>query len=447
MALGSQTDKPPNILVLFPDQLRAQALSVYGETNIQTRVFDRLIGESVQFEKAYAANPVCAPSRASLLTGLYPPIHGVTENGTRLPEGTPTLASQLAGKGYRTGYIGKWHLDGNTKPGFVPIPRRHGFQWWAAYNSGHRYRHAVYFRDNPEPIYPTPNDRFEPELQVDLAFEFLDHTQANEQPWFLMMSFGPPHPPGSTPIQDWSVDIPQRWLDAIDPTQLSFHPNVPQNIREGVRPRKGAKKDPGARHHLHGYYASILALEHAIDRLLQGLKTRGLDTTTLVVLASDHGELGGSHGQFKKGMPYEEALRVPLSFRWTGHLQPNIVRSPTSLIDVAPTLAAIGGSPFERHQGVNLQETLYTGNGTRHDGVVALGRVGRPDEWTALRDERYLYAEFDGARPRKRWLFDNHTDPFQLNNLIGAPELRTIERTMAKELRKRKRKIKKGNRA
>jgi len=444
IALGRSRPDRPNILLIFPDQLRAQALSMYGESNIQTPVFDALLRDSVQFERTYAANPVCAPSRASLLTGLYPTEHQVTENGDRLPNGTPTLATQLQGAGYRTGYIGKWHLDGNTKPGFVPLSRRHGFGWWAAYNSGHRYRHATYFRDDPEPIHPTPIDRFEPEMQVDLAFEFFDQPKPSPKPWFLMMSFGPPHPPGSTPIQDWGVDIPRKWLAAIDPNDITFNPNVPKGVQEPYGNKKGNKASPGARHHLHGYYAAVLALQHAIERLLGGLKERGLDNDTLVVLASDHGEMGGAHGQFKKGMPYEEALRVPLCFRWPGTLKPRSIRAPTSLVDVAPTLASIAGAPFARHQGYDLRETLYTGEAVRKGGVLALGRVGRSDEWAALRGPRYLYAEFGKQRPKTTWLFDNQSDPFQLHNLAGQPDSQATQRRLARELKRHQRANKRG---
>jgi len=444
MALGQRRSTKPNILLIFPDQLRAQALSLYGETNIDTPVFDALLRESVHFERTYAANPVCAPSRASLLTGLYPTAHQVNENGDRLPEGTHTLATQLQRAGYHTGYIGKWHLDGNDKPGFVPPSRRHGFEWWAAYNSGHKYRNAVYFRDKPEALYPTPVDRFEPELQVDLAFEFLEQAHERTDPWFLMMSFGPPHPPGSTPIKDWGLDIPQRWLEAVNPAQLSFNPNVPKGIHEPYTNKKGNLSYPGARHHLHGYYAAVLALQHAIERLLKGLHDRGLDGETLVVLASDHGEMGGAHGQFKKGMPYEEALRVPLCFRWPGHLQPRSIRAPTSLVDVAPTLASLAGAPFEQHQGFDLCETLYSGEVVRKGGVLALGRVGRPDEWAAIRGPRYLYAEFEDQRPKTRWLFDNQSDPFQLHNLAGDPATRATQRRLARELKKRRRAVKRG---
>ncbi|NCG18026.1 MAG: sulfatase-like hydrolase/transferase [Rhodobacterales bacterium] len=437
----ARSAKRPNILLIFPDQLRAMALSVYGEKNIQTSTFDKLVRASCHFNRAYTADPVCAPARASLLTGLYPTRHGLLENGERLDPKIPTVSSRLSDAGYDTGYIGKWHLDDNTIPGFVPPSRRHGFKHWRAYNSGHHWRHSVYFADNDTPLKPSPANTFEPFYQTDLALDFIG--QRREAPWFLMMAYGPPHPPGRPPVRDWSVDIPSRYLVQVDPKAIRFNPNVP---RWAQSPNRGAKgKDdqhPGARKYLHGYYASVLGLQDAVTRLLDGLDASGQANNTLVVLASDHGEMGGAHGQFKNGQPFEEALRVPLSFRWPGVISTRKIEVPVSLVDVSPTLLSIAGAtPLSSH-GQDLSGTLMNGAEPARKSVVCVGRQGKRDKWTAIRGPRFTYAEQQSPDGMQKILYDNAEDPWQQENVAGKRSYKKERNRLAARLRAEHRRIK-----
>jgi arylsulfatase A-like enzyme len=125
----------PNILLILPDQMRGSAMGCAGNREVRTPHIDRLAAEGMRFERAYANVPVCCPARAILLTGTYPHVNGMVANDLRLREEQVTLAEILAEAGYRTGFVGKWHLDGGPRdPGFVPPgPRRQGFAFWAAY--------------------------------------------------------------------------------------------------------------------------------------------------------------------------------------------------------------------------------------------------------------------------------------------------------------------------
>ncbi|MFT4628332.1 MAG: arylsulfatase A-like enzyme [Myxococcota bacterium] len=432
----------PNILFLFCDQLRAMSLSLYGESNIRTPVFDELLRSGTHFTKAYAADPVCAPSRASVLTGLYPTAHGVAENGDRLAVELPSMADKLGAAGYRTGYIGKWHLDNNEKPGFVPPKRRHGFRWWRAYNSGHHWRRSVFFADDDDtPRRPSPPDRFEPAYQVDHALEFMKG--GGDKPWFLMMSFGPPHPPGTTPIADWAKDLPDGILDRVDADRLRFPPNVPEWIQKANRGKNGkGDADPGARHHMHGYYASILALEDEVGRLLEGLRGMGLAKDTLIVLSADHGEMGGSHGHYKKGQPYEEALRVPLGFTWPGVVGRRAIEAPVSGVDIAPTLIGLIDGPGMKKHGLDLTPTLLTGREPDRPSVLSSSNLGKRDQWFALRGPRYTYVEQGLGSDKRVILWDNTDDPGQEQNLASDKSVRGIRNRMAirmKQERKRTR--------
>jgi arylsulfatase A-like enzyme len=432
----------PNVLLLFPDQLRAASLSCYGETNIQTSVFDSLVKGGAHCPLTTVTNPVCGPSRSSILTGLFPTATGVRNNGDRLPVDIPTVAKSLRASGYATGYVGKWHLDSNDKPGFVPKKRRQGFSWWAAYNSGHRWRHSVYFRDENKPIVPNPPDAFEPFYQAELGVEFMD--KHKDQPWFLMMSYGPPHPPGTAPIKDWSVDVPQEWLQKVPRKDITFPPNVPDWIKS---PNKGKKdKGPndtgGARAHMQGYYASILALERSVDTLLAALDAFGMAENTVVVLASDHGELGGSHGMYKKGEPFDEAIRVPMSFRWPGHIDADrALKGPASTTDLVPTILGLAGAAPLRTHGLDLSPWLLGGPAPRRKGVLSTGHLHSPAKtWYAIRDATHTYAEM-GAEGKKL-LFNNERDPYQQKNLADNKAQKAVQKQLAKLLKTEKKRTK-----
>ena len=148
-------------------------LGSMGNRQVRTPNLDRLAREGVQFRNTVANTPVCTPARGTLLTGKYPHSCGVPVNDIPLPAGEQTIAKILGARGYYTGFIGKWHLEGGKRlPGFVPPgPRREGFEYWAANICSHDYFHQQYFRDDPEPIkiegYDAPG-------WTDLGIEFLE---------------------------------------------------------------------------------------------------------------------------------------------------------------------------------------------------------------------------------------------------------------------------------
>ena len=141
-----------------------------GDPDLVAPNLARLARDGVHYSRAYTSYPVCCPSRAAMLTGKYPHQVGVRRNHTQLPLEAKTMSAELKRAGYRTGYVGKWHLDGAASPGFVPSERRRGFDYWAAYNVSHRHYGSVYFRDTPEPI---PLAGFEPDSLTGLAIDFI----------------------------------------------------------------------------------------------------------------------------------------------------------------------------------------------------------------------------------------------------------------------------------
>ena len=154
--------RPPNVLFIMPDEWRGQALRCMGNPDVQTPHLDQLASEGMLFRQTFANTPVCCPARATILTGTYTSRNGMVANDLRLKESVVTMADIYGHAGYRTGFIGKWHLDGGPRvPGFVPPgPRRHGFQYWAANECNHNYFYNWYFRDENVPIV---SEKYEPD--------------------------------------------------------------------------------------------------------------------------------------------------------------------------------------------------------------------------------------------------------------------------------------------
>lgn len=183
--------KRPNIVCVFADQLRAQALGYAGDPNVQSPNLDALARDNVTFSNATCCLPICTPARAALLTGRYPLSNGVFMNDMPLSPDQPTIAHAVKAHGYDKAYFGKWHLDGPQRRAFTPPDRRGGFDHWAAYGSMHRYFDSFYYRDDPTPI---PYGDYEPKVQTQQVIEYLQGRD-DDAPFCLFLSYAPPHNP------------------------------------------------------------------------------------------------------------------------------------------------------------------------------------------------------------------------------------------------------------
>lgn len=420
----------PNILIIYPDQWRADALGCAGDPVVRTPHLDRLARAGLRCTHAFVANPVCTPSRGSFMTGRYPHTTGVTHNEAPLSVGEVCFAESLAAAEYRTGYIGKWHLDGDPRPGFVPSERRHGWYYWAAFNRGHRYYDGVYFRDTPEEL-PTPG--FEPDYQTDLAIDFLTTATPSDQPFCLLLAWGPPHTP---------LEPPARHRDTYRPIEMPLPASVPPAVAEQARAERAR------------YYGLITALDDNVGRLLDALDRLGLTDDTIVLFTSDHGDALGEHGRFRKTIPYDEATRVPCIVRWPGHAPADATTDAFwHSVDVAPTLLSLCGvAPVARTQGVDLASVVLGGGTGPREAVYMEGRVVSPPDsagsqpahplagdWRALRTRDALLAtDLDG---RPTLLFDLRADPLAQQNLAGRPEGRNMEEALLTRLRREARRL------
>ncbi len=419
--------RSPNILFLFPDQMRGQAMGCMADPNVKTPNLDKLASEGTLFRNTFANTPVCCPARAVILTGKYAHANGMVANDLRLRETEITLAEILRDAGYRTGFVGKWHLDGGQRmPGWVPPgPRRQGFEFWAANEVNHNHFDSQYFRDSEQPI---PIKTFEPEVWTDLGIEFLRETQKDGRPFFLTIQMGPPHDP---------YRAPEHYMAMYDPVKLTLRANFQGDQTAEVDEPNPYARTPG-RKEIAAYYAMITAVDEQVGRILKVLEELGLADDTIVLFSSDHGDMLGSHGLRLKRKPWEESIRVPGIFRYPRRVPAGQgTDALLSHVDFAPTLLSLCGlkRPSEM-QGTDLSPVLLgrTSEGPQSVFFQIFGPFeagGVKASWRGVRTERYMYARYQ-SQP---WvLFDLEKDPYELKNLSKDPAAVSVRKEMEKKL-------------
>ncbi len=416
-AAAAAAPKKPNILFLMPDQLRAHSVGFLGNEDVKTPHLDRFARESLVLKNTLANSPVCCPARANILTGRYAHANGMVANDLRLRESEPGLAKALAAAGYRTGFIGKWHLDGGPRlPGFVPPgPRRHGYEFWAANVCSHAHFNTQYFRDTPDPI---PIRKFEVEAWTDIGIEFLRESKKDGRPFYLTIQVGPPHDP---------YKAPPEYSRLYDPAKLKMRKNW-----------QSGPNLPGPAQ-IAEYYGMITAIDDQFARLLKVLDELGMTEDTIVLFSSDHGDMLGSQGRRLKRKPWEESILVPGVIRYPRAIRgERTLDCPFTHVDFAPTLLGLAGVPVPREmQGTDLSG-VFTGRDKKQPDSAFFQIFGpfqgdgTEDAWRGVRTNRYMYARFEN-RP---WvLYDLEKDPYQLRNLAEEPSAKGLREEMERKLK------------
>lgn len=398
--------RPPNVLFVFSDQHRASSMGCYGDANVRTPNLDRFATQGTQLNAAMSCTPVCVPYRACLMSGQYGHHNGTMSNGAGFVLKSPCIAETFKSAEYQTGYIGKWHLNAaqskkiGTYSGYVSPDQRLGFDYWRSAQSGHNYYDYTYFEDdNPVPI---KTDIYQPTKMTDQAIEFIQQHDREDKPWFLMVSWGPPHPPFKSPAQyrkHYEGDI-------------KLSPNVPEG-----RPAEAAREI------LPEYYGLIESLDVEWKRLMEAVDKSGLAEDTIVIYTSDHGEMLGSNGYLRKRWPHEESARVPFLIRYPGKIPAGrMIDDPFNTPDIYTTLAGLAGIKMPDGLDGADYAPLLTGRATAPPRDYAYlqmiyGYVPWPG-WRAIRTRTHLYARTaDGP-----WLlFDIQHDPHEMRNLADEP--------------------------
>ncbi len=402
---GEAPTRRPNVVFLLADQWRVQATGYAGDPNLETPHLDRLAGQSVNFSNAVSACPVCCPYRGSLMTGQYPLTHGVFLNDVPLSAEAVSLAEAFNSAGYHTGYIGKWHLDGQGRSSYIPPERRQGFQYWRANECTHNYNHSLYYADDPQQLFWKGYDAID---QTEDARRYL--REHRDGPFALVVSWGPPHNPYES--------APEAFRRRFRPEDIQLRPNVPDEAAEA------------ARRDLAGYYAHCAALDVCVGRIVDELNALGLADDTILVFTSDHGDMIGSQGNQRKQRPWDEAIRVPFLLRYPRLLGPGAkeITLPINTPDIMPTLLGLCGIGAPQTVEGTDRSDLVAGKIADGDQAALITCVSPFGEWTREKGGR----EYRGIRTRRYtfvrsldgpWLlYDNENDPYQMNNLAGNPE-------------------------
>jgi arylsulfatase A-like enzyme len=394
----------PNVLVVLADQWRAEALGCMGDPNVHTPAIDALAGNGVCFERAYTPLPACSPARASIQTGRYPHDNGVIANTYhRIPLSTEqeTLGERFRDAGYHTGYVGKWHLDGQfAVPGHVPPgPRRQGYEFWKGFDRGHHHLKGHPHFDADGTL--TWEKGRQPDIQADITAEFVERHERTEgdRPFFAVLSWGPPHTP---------FEAPEEYAEMYDADELELRENVPVEM------------EPAVRENLVEYYGMCTWLDDQLGRLLDALEEQGVREETLVVFTADHGELMGSQGRYHKGDPHEESVHVPLVAAGPGVAAGHRTDALVTLADLLPTLCSV--ADIEVPAGVQGQDRsahLRGEDAPGADAVYLEGSLADDEMWRAVRTDEHLLVvdrHLDTTH-----LYDTGADPFQTENLAGDP--------------------------
>ncbi|MBL8232036.1 MAG: sulfatase-like hydrolase/transferase [Bryobacterales bacterium] len=441
----------PNLLFIWTDQQRADTMAAYGNTRYRVPAMNKLASESVVFDRCYVTQPVCTPSRSSIMTGYWPHTNGCVRNNIRLSSTYQTLPELLHDSNYRTGYFGKWHLGDE-------VFAQRGFEEWAAIEDGIYQEHYSEGRDkNARSAYhhfllkmgykpdgksgfsrgfctKLPVEHSKPSFLAQEASRFLMKNRA--EPWMLYVNFLEPHTPFGSALNDLHSEqeaplpanfekIPDggkepEWYQA---RRQKFHAGRTEGF--DMRTPEGWKR-------ANRHYAGLCSLvDQALAKILWSLEASGQMENTIIVYTSDHGEMMGSHGLLTKQVMYEEAVRVPFLLRVPFRNQkPVHVPQPVSHIDTIPTLLELlGRKDCCGQQGESNVGTL---TGTRKPGDVFIewnqerGNTGpnartvqSPDGWKlVLHDQDHAM------------LFNLRNDPLELHNLYGAPQHSAITKQL-----------------
>ena len=432
--IESATSKP-NILVILADQLRSYELSCYGGVNIQTPNFDRLAKEGLKVTNAFSTYPICTPFRGMLLTGLHPLHSGISNNDHPLNPDLPSFAKASKKIGYTTGYIGKWHLDGIGRETYIPPDRRLGYDYWQALECTHDYFNSLYYDNNSKK--PEYWEGFDAESQTKSAQNYIKNRDP-EKPFFLTLSWGPPHDPYVAPKKYRDKIIAKDLVlrknvtehEIVDDLQNIPRFNVPKGYLESHRKlRKHAKDEETIRDRYSGYLAAILALDEYLGNLMETLSEEGILDNTIVIFTSDHGDHLGSHQFYGKNTPFLESTSIPFLVRYPKAVEAGTTSDALlSPIDMLPTVFGLANLQHTKLDGIDLSDIVSTKEEDTRDAILLMNLthfnntslINGLDTYRGVQTKQFTYARYEDRSP---WLlYDNLNDPYQMNNLINNPD-------------------------
>lgn len=450
----SPRKEKPNLLFIWTDQQRADTMAIYGNKKIEVPNLNKLASQSIVLENPYVTQPVCTPSRSSVMTGLYPHTNGCLDNNIHLPKNIPCTPEIINDTDYRTAYYGKWHLGDE-------LFAQHGFEEWISiediynqYFSEGRDRSLVsdysnYLKSigyNPDGlrgeftrdyVSKLPIEHCKPKFLEIKACDFLKRNKNN--PFMLYVNFLEPHPPFNGPLNDKYdpeyVDLPRNFDDDLEEDEPLRYRMMKEKFFNKKYKGEDLKTEKDWRKMTSKYWGLVSQVDLSIGAILKTLEDQGLADNTIIVFTSDHGEMMGAHRLLNKTVMYEEAVKVPWLMKFP-HLgsKHQFVKGNFGQIDLLPTiLDAMDCS--HKLQGESLLPVLNGSIKPSRDIFIEWNNKDRDDELNTViknvTENEIQNAKITFVRTivtQDRWklcwsdkdksqLFDLNKDPYETTNL------------------------------
>lgn len=436
----------PNILFIMVDEMRWDAMGCEHHPVVSTPNLDRLARQGTRFSNAYTVAPVCCPSRASVFSGRYAQVHGVTINETAANRGEIFLPSILRYYGYHTAISGKLHYRPErfdygfdqfwsfTSEGPTPAL---GFQAYLKQKHGSPAKWPIVPGTCPWPddalgrdvgMFRYPEEDFETDWITSRSLDYLRGRKDNPQPWFLFTSYLKPHSP--------SVE-PKPYYERYDPRELPI-PRLPANIKEIRAALKGRDRrrfiddEQMLRMMSALYYGAITHVDNHVGTLLAELERLGMADNTLVLFTADHGNMLGDRGRMFKGVMYEGSSHVPLIWRGVKDAGENHGGVESKIIentDLMPTLLESVDLPVpERIQGRSFLNLMRGGDPGWRDRCYAqlATAMVRTPRWKFIDNSQSLSRDFE--------LYDMRNDPKEERNAASDAKHRDLVEDFKRQL-------------
>lgn len=428
----------PNILIVYVDDWRFDALGANEGSLTKTPVLDEIAARGTRFRNGFVTMSICSPSRAALQTGRYNSANGVTTNDTPLGDGEITFAQLFSEAGYRTGAVGKWHL--------AQTPEELGFDYSFYFNGNGLFYNRVFSEGGKK----TFTEGYVEHNTAEAGERFIRDATDAEQPFVLFYNTQVPHM--AEPMYDWPVrdtarglydlmdmEIPKNYRD-----DFSGKPSYLISNRQRTRAQfYGYDHEMIVREHKLVYNAAVTEMDESLGRVVAALQAEGIADNTYIVVMGDNGWLLGEHGLTSKVLPYEQSIRVP--FFVAGPGIPSKVSDELALnIDVMPTILQWAGLKTpDRVHGKSLVPLLQASedrpNGWRDRFLYEVPNAtfaGNPPLF-AVRTEQFKLVQtfdLDGQRVEYEELYDIDSDPGEMNNLVDNPQHQSLLKQLRKDI-------------
>lgn len=399
-----------NVLLVIIDDARFDSYAATGAPSwFHDTSMSRIANEGVNFSLSFPAQSQCAPSRASITSGLYPHLHGVTDNPTQANSDTITqitLPQILHDNGYYTGLIGKYHVSKHPQP---------GYDYWMEMH-GNDYTDTKYNLNGTTVTIPGHAT----DVVADSAIGFLKKVPANK-PFYLWLAFAAPHTPQVPRPQDNGIFDNEIMPAPLSPAKYT------QNYPGFLYNCHNATNAAGLADYYEGYFELLYGVEVRLGNIFQELTNEGLMDSTLIIFMSDNGYIIGEHQLFEKQMSYEESIKIPIFMRYPGLITAGteINNNLAMNIDIAPTILDFAGiTDTFGMQGVSLLKMMNNGVQRKEMLYEFFNKDCVPDI-RAVRSLGYKYVIYNCSQITEE-LFDLNGDPLETTNLVNTPAYATI---------------------